>query len=957
MSLRSIIRDCVSTLTQSRQKRRHSRPQFTAVPAEMQLLEKRDLLAGVMAAAEDQAYALDQQFDFEFAGQYWEDHRGLGEKWIKAETTQDWYYLTPDGGLFNADAPATLVAQFETRFHQNPALLHDAAVPVAQNPEQSAFDLDQRLDLNFTGNYWQNHKGLGEKWIKSVNTSDWYYIVPDGSVIQAKTGDTVVRLTPVFYSSPQKLHDAPDQTPRAADPDQAAYELDMQLDLHAKKSYWQDHLGLNEKWVKSDTEDSWYYIMPNGDVVKHQDQSIVARLTPAFHVDPTLLHEAYISSTTGNATSVSMVNLLSTPPTPAQASTAPHTRRPTLVVLTQGAHIGETAYKTYAWQKHVAFEATKILDAADSQTHVMYVQWDSMSPNTDATSQVAGRIEKFLAARANRWDVLMVGHSRGAIFNHEMSSRLADHDKVVHLQHIMIDPTASISMGDNYPQTVDRDVDRAVVYDDGYKFLPLGLVKDGLAVQNAEYKRVTVDGVVYYDTINSHSKIGGWYATNHLKDDIGWLLERNPAAATAEYADEALGNENEFIVASSKDPRGEMGLDFADGNMHGYVSILAIGGVDVTIGKSGVNASGGVTFLGAAGMSITENGLTMHISNPVGIPANIGTQIGIHESRQDHNVAGLDFGWRIGGSNGGRIFVGDQEVTWSGLESATSKAWKVTEKRGGQIIESAIVDGKTLGQEIRNNAGQLLSQKFWNDRGQLNVSGVLNGTEWVYRRYDDAGSLTSFVTFFDGLATKPKDIQTWANGKLTNSESYTSAGWKRYGGWLASNGKWVINELNAAGKTVASWVYFGESGSQLEEWKTFANGQITNYASYASNGVTQVRSWLTDRGQWFSNQMDSAGDVVRQLVYHGPAGSGLQEVTNWANGKRRSIESFTTNGVRTLHGYFSTTGNWVERHYSNGNQTALRIWDASGKYLGDQMQNLRDQASNLDPTSKPWWPF
>ena len=70
------------------------------------------------------------------------------------------------------------------------------------------------------------------------------------------------------------------------------------------------------------------------------------------------------------------------------------------------------------------------------------------------------------------------------------------------------------------------------------------------------------------------------------------------------------------------------------------------------------------------------------------------------------------------------------------------------------------------------------------------------------------------------------------------------------------------------------------------------------------------------------------------------------------------MDKYTTAGIRTLQAYFSTAGNWVERiSRDDGVETAVRVWNTAGVYLGDQLKNFSDAASKLDPTTKDWWPF
>jgi len=45
----------------------------------------------------------------------------------------------------------------------------------------------------------------------------------------------------------------------------------------------------------------------------------------------------------------------------------------------------------------------------------------------------------------------LVGHSRGGVFNHDLTKALGQPTNMNRLQLVMLDPTAAISMGDTYP--------------------------------------------------------------------------------------------------------------------------------------------------------------------------------------------------------------------------------------------------------------------------------------------------------------------------------------------------------------------------------------------------------------------------------------------------------------------------------------------------------------------------
>lgn len=83
---------------------------------------------------------------------------------------------------------------------------------------QKAFELDQRLGLSFTGNYYTNWLGGGEKWVQGI-TGRWYYVRPNGELWEwngATAGNAgrapdgrIDTLDPSFHADPRKLFEAP----------------------------------------------------------------------------------------------------------------------------------------------------------------------------------------------------------------------------------------------------------------------------------------------------------------------------------------------------------------------------------------------------------------------------------------------------------------------------------------------------------------------------------------------------------------------------------------------------------------------------------------------------------------------------------------------------------------------------------------------------------------------------
>ncbi|WP_337175586.1 hypothetical protein [Paludisphaera sp.] len=651
--------------------------------------------------------------------------------------------------------------------------------------------------------------------------------------------------------------------------------------------------GVNENRRPSQFFDAKYYLATNSDVAWAVQAGAIG--SPFEHFVRFGVQEARKGGLVDRSTSVEASNnrlerLLADAPA-MTAST--YTRRPTLLILTQGAaqtgvgtaSAGQTLYQ---WQEDLQEALHRDLTNAGSQVHTMFISWDSQAANTRQAESLAMRIQNWLGRRTNMWDVVFVGHSRGAIFNQEVIRLLGRPSKMRNLQHIMLDPTAAVSMGDQYPNVISDTVHNAVVYDDGYQFLPLGLVRDSLPINGAAYHRVTVPGVGYYDTFASHSRLPEWYADEEYKKDLRWLLDGKPVVTTPFVAEPLPA----FSYITVRDPAGDfsdvldIGIDIRDGNLRGSISVIGIGGADITIGKDGLDVGFGGTVLGSAGASISHKGITVSVQAGGIGPVNVGGGLilGVDESRLDVDLGPL----RINlGTKGGGLYFGGKKVDFSEVASISPGDWTINTTKVDGVVSETYTDGVRKVREVWNSAGRKIQNEF-----------------------------------------------------------------------LDGSGQWVSQRLDAAGKVVSQWIYFGGSGSRLKEWKAWAGDKLTDFEEYLSNGRKEFDRWLNGSGQWVSQRLDAAGKVVSQWIYFGGSGSQLYEWAAWnSSGVVTNLERFTRGGVRTLDAYISTAGNWVEKRFTNGVESSLRMWNSAGKYLGDQYKNWTDAAANLDPTTKGWWPF
>ena len=90
--------------------------------------------------------------------------------------------------------------------------------PSADSPTARLYGLDQRLSFHFTGKYFENWGGLGEKWI--LSSVGWHYVKPNGDLFQwdgtsrvPLLGQLIGQTSPDVHQNPTLLHDAPPPAP------------------------------------------------------------------------------------------------------------------------------------------------------------------------------------------------------------------------------------------------------------------------------------------------------------------------------------------------------------------------------------------------------------------------------------------------------------------------------------------------------------------------------------------------------------------------------------------------------------------------------------------------------------------------------------------------------------------------------------------------------------------------
>ena len=174
--------------------------------------------------------------------------------------------------------------------------------------------------------------------------------------------------------------------------------------------------------------------------------------------------------------------------------------RPTLIVAVHGFTLYHVSTYNYWYGKDggdpgFGSQIAQGFEAAGSSTKTMVIDWDSTSgANSYAVDQVAIKIDNFLRAQDEPWDVFLVGHSRGGVFVGELSTSLRANSNLGNVTTVMLDPTAVGVLGDM--PTGSRNLSVTKLYDDQYIVFPGTLDGREVMSRNAGYQYVSVRGVI-----------------------------------------------------------------------------------------------------------------------------------------------------------------------------------------------------------------------------------------------------------------------------------------------------------------------------------------------------------------------------------------------------------------------------------------------------------------------------
>jgi hypothetical protein len=239
-------------------------------------------------------YQLDEQYEFESDGQYYEDWGGQSERWIR-DSFGGWYYLLPTGSLheWNGDfGSSPELVSLDVEVYQDPQLLTDAT------PAGVTATIDgDNVVIQHDGSY--------------VGTVEIVVTAADALESASQTfALSITNAAPVIGDMASSIELAPGEQGAvnliATDVDgdtvewsvssspTLAQSLDDQFDLQPADNFYDNWGGQSERWLQG-SGGNWFYILPSGQFYQwagsFESSQLLAELDAAYYDDPNLIAE------------------------------------------------------------------------------------------------------------------------------------------------------------------------------------------------------------------------------------------------------------------------------------------------------------------------------------------------------------------------------------------------------------------------------------------------------------------------------------------------------------------------------------------------------------------------------------------------------------------------------------------------------------------------------------------
>ncbi|AOT07652.1 hypothetical protein [Pseudoalteromonas luteoviolacea] len=325
-------------------------------------------------------------------------------------------------------------------------------------------------------------------------------------------------------------------------------------------------------------------------------------------------------------------------------------KRPTLFVSISGFKRSDNSVDP--WQTQLE---NRILENTleYAQYRHMQVEWDSDENMYDQVRDLGDVVYDFLNDRKYKWDVVLVGFSRGGVFAHNLGNRIRESDKINNLVTVLLDPTAAPVFGDKYPTngiSVPHGQHRGYLYYDDAGFAcgpdyPSVLCRSQLStVSDKKISGYTNSGRYDFNTsLMDHDAVASKWVSNEGPGSLNFSTlwhDLNLMKPDGSFTQDGLsGLDVVKISRGNIQLNGNLSFDNDTVNLTAQLDLGKLGttSLDMSAGKDGVEMSANVLVASAYAVASKDR---IEASASV-VVADLGVKLDKHGFQTKYDTLGV----------------------------------------------------------------------------------------------------------------------------------------------------------------------------------------------------------------------------------------------------------------------------------------------------------------------------
>ncbi len=374
-------------------------------------------------------------------------------------------------------------------------------------------------------------------------------------------------------------------------------------------------------------------------------------------------------------------------PLTSSAPATTYSRRPTLIMSIQGTAFcggssrdglckdeydfwgGKPGKAVFDWQNWVLDTASSVAGGRGEVYHVILI-WNTNASNADQVKQTADQVTKLLDGKGD-WDIILMGHSRGGVFAHELAGRLTGQPSAHQVYTILLDTTAALPWNDTYPRREPPNV-TGYQYDDGKKFVPLGLTNgatvDGrrtLGYRYTQLRNLTDNRCkqLFSDSCSHEYFPEEYIRQGYFRSDLKEIFARNhPGRNYPEWFAKLEPEEKEsYWEVHAPFVHGIADVDASCNSLECFLHVNVLGlGSDIRVERSGFSV-GQSLVVATASLAVSAHGIKAKGDS---LLVDVGVSIDAKDPLRVETGVATAIDVDISATKGGKVRIGGYEFKW-----------------------------------------------------------------------------------------------------------------------------------------------------------------------------------------------------------------------------------------------------------------------------------------------------